>query len=756
MNKTLLKPLSFLLLLALVAGCRKKVWDDFYGRPASLAAPIYQVLSDRGNFKNLLALIDKSGYKQTLITGAGYWTLFASNDDAFNQYFKDNGISGVSAIDSVTARSMIQYCLVFNTYAKDRLDDYQATANNAGWTPSIAFRRRTAYYTGFYKDTGVNNKPIIAIADDRNNSSTSITGNYISAEDDNKYITYYTDDFFGNKGLSAADYNYFFPGSQYTGFNVGAGKVVNKDIAAENGIIHEIDRVVSPQLSIDEYIRTRPEYSSFRAILNRLYTNNMVQFIYNADATHSYQVLSGKTDSVFVKAYSALLAFAPNNENFMKAEVNDGQKDCWTIFIPTNAAVDAYVKNVLCQYYPSLDQMPINIIADFLNAHLFPTAVWPTRFAQARNTLTEPARFDPVADIVDRKVLSNGFLYGTNKVEQADVFSTVFSKAYLNPNYTMMTRLFNVSGLKLLIANSTVPVDIFLVPDQVFTNAGYSYNVSKAQFEYRATPTSAATTNGVYDKLIRIAGTCVFFQPFKAQVDDLSGSDIVKSGDPGNEGDYIKFNNNTIITAGLQDAGRTANVDSVKTATNGKVYFLNDIPLYSEKPIGTHLKSLGATAGTDFNYFWQYLSNSTAMYNPTTTDIIGVTGFSTLFVPNNTAMLQAVNDGVLPGTGTAPNKTPNFNPSDEPGRALVRKFIQYHILYSHTVIPDGNTSGSLATYLNNAVGNAVNVYITNNKGSMSLTDSYFRTANVIMAKSNNLSNRCVIHLLDNYLKYNDN
>jgi uncharacterized surface protein with fasciclin (FAS1) repeats len=295
-----------------------------------------------------------------------------------------------------------------------------------------------------------------------------------------------------------------------------------------------------------------------------------------------------------------------------------------------------------------------------------------------------------------------------------------------------------------------VPVDIFLVPDQVFAAAGYSYNVAKDQFEYKG------STNGVNDKLARITATCVFFEPFKTQVDNLSGADIVKSGDAGTEGDYIRFSNNTITTSGLQDAGKTALVDSVKIATNGKVYFLNDIPIYSEKPVGTHVKNLGLAATSDYNYFWQYLSNSLSMYNATTTDIIGLTGFNTVFAPKNSAMLQAVNDGLLPGTGTAPNKVPNFNPGDEPNRALVRKFLQYHILSSHTIIPDGNLSGSLETYLKNPLGNAVKMFVTNNKGSMAITDSYNRTANVIIAQSNNLSNRCVIHLLDNYLKYNDN
>lgn len=751
-NKVIIPKLFAFCILLVFAGCRKKAWDEFYNRPDTLAAPIYKQLDSKGNFKSLLALIDKGGYKQVLTLGGGYWTMFAPNDEAFEKYFKDKGIAGVNAIDSLTARAMVQYCLVYNSFEKDRLDDYQATANNQGWTPSVAFRRTTAYYTGFYKDTGINNKPVMAIASNRNNITGSLTGNYITGDDNNKYITYFTDDYFKTAGISASDYNYFYPSSTYTGFNVAEAKVVTKDIPAENGVIHEIDRVINPLQSIDEYIRTKPEYSSFRALLNRMYINNTIQFIYNSDASHRYQVLSGKNDSVFVKAYSPLLSFSPNNENFLKVEDNDGQKDCWTMFIPNNAAVDNYVKNVLCEYYPSLDQMPMDIIADFLNAHMFATAVWPSRFAVTRNKFAEPARFNPVTDVFDRKILSNGIVYGTTKVEEADVFSTVYSKAYLNPGYTLMTRLLNVTGLKLLIAKSNVPVNVFLISDKSFTAAGFSYNESKDQFEYKPAGGSA-TTNGVYDKLTRIAATCVFFEPYKSFVQNLSGADIVKSGDAGTEGDYIKFNNNTIVTGGLLDAGTTVVVDSVKTASNGKVYFISDVLIYSEKPVGTHVKNLGAATTSEFNYFWQYLSNS-SIYNATTTEIVGLTGFNTVFVPNNAAIVKAVNDNLLPGTGTFPNKVPSFNPADVNGKELVRKFLQYHILSSHTVVPDGIVSGRFDTYLKDALGNSVKINISNSKGAMNILDNNNRTSNVIMAQSNNLSNRCVIHLLDDYLKYN--
>lgn len=767
MNNFIRNVLPCLALVLLFTSCRKNAWDEKYNRPETLEPPIYQVLEQRGNFKNLIALAQKGGYAETL-NGSGYWTMFAPNDAAFDQYFKEKGITGVNAIDSGAARAMVQYWLVYNAFEEERLDDYQATANNAGWTPSVAFRRRTAYYTGFYKDTGTGNRSLVAVANNRNSTSSSLTGNYAAQDDNNKYITFFTKSYMDAANLSAADYNYFYPNSEYTGFNVGDAKVVNKNIMAENGVIHEVDKVITPLMSIDEYIRTKPEYSSFRAILNRLYTNNMVQFIYNADVTRRYQVLTGKNDSVFVKVYSSLLSFAPNSENHLKAEEHDGQKDCWTIFIPNNEAVDAYVKDVLCANYPSLDQMPIEIIADFLNSHLFATVVWPSKFNVTRNKFSEPVRFDPSADIIERKILSNGLLYGTNKVQAPDVFSTVYSKAYLHPGYSIMTKLLNASGLKLLIAKSNVPVNLFLIPDVVFRTAGYSYNVSKDQFEYKAPGSSSSTTNGVFDKLMRITKTCVFFEKAKQQTESLSGADIVKSGDAGVEGDYIKFSNNTVITGGLLDAGKVAIVDSAAFATNGKVYFLNEMPIYSEKPVGFHIKNLGSSTTSPYNSFWQYLSNA-SFFNATTNDIAGLTGFSTVFVPSNAAILRAVNDGLLPGTGTVPNKVPNFKPSTENDKELVRKFLQYHIMYAHTVVPDGTIEPNTVyeTYLKDTEGTALKIMLSNGvdnngKTTISLLDNYNRTkpgtvtkqfSSVIVDQSNNLSNRCVIHLIDKYLSY---
>lgn len=754
MNRTFTSVLLITAVVYITAGCRKKEWDEHYGRPATLEPPIYQQLQSLGRFKSLLTLIDKAGYKETLENG-GYWTMFAPNDDALAVYLQQVHKGSADDISADTARMLVQYLLVYNSYTKDRLDDYQATASgSAGWIPSTAFRRRTAYYTGFYSDKNADGQPITAISNNRNTIAAFPLGSYVAADYNNKYIPYFTDDYFSSHQLTATDYKYFYPQSEYTGFNVAEAKVVTKNLVAENGVIHEIDKMVSPLPSIDEYVKARPEYSSFWAILNRLKLNNTVQYVYNADASKRYGTLKGTTDPVYVKVYSYLLSYSPNNENHLMAEENDGQKDCWTMFVPKNDVVDKYVKEVLCEYYKSLDEVPVQIIADFLNAHMFNTAVWPTQFASTRNGAGEEARFDPNADVTDKKFLSNGIVYGTNKVQDANVFRTVYGKMYLNPNYQMMTRLLDYSGQKVKLTQANTPVTLLLIPDTAFHAAGYYYNNANDQWSYRSG--SSSTTNGVYDKLTRIVNSCIIMSPYRDVLENLGGSGIVKSGDVGVEGEYLKFNNYNIISAGLQDAGKVAHVDSVKTAVNGKVCYLNSMLLYSENNIGYHIKALGSVSSSDFNYFWQYLQSS-AIFNATTTQIIGLSGgFYTVFAPDNAAIVKAVNAGLLPGSGTAPNKTPTFNPSSAADKQLVQNFIQYHILENHTVIPDGESSGKFGAVLKNAQGNALEFTVYNAAGSMQVVDNKGVAANVVVDKSNNLSNRCVIHLLDNYLNYKAN
>ena len=718
--------------------CKKKEFDEYYARPDSLEDPIYQQLEKKGNFKSLLALIDKAGYKNTL-GAAGYWTFFAPNDAAFTKFFQERGVSGAENIDSSAARAIVQYHLVFNAFDKETLDDFQSSA---GWTKDVAFRRRTAYYTGFYNDTMQNGEVIKAIQSNRNGSA-----GYVVGDNGNKYIPYFTDVYFNGRGLTSTDYKYFYPSSEYAGFNVADAKVLSSN-TAENGIYHEIDKVVSPLPSIDEYLRSRPEYSEFK----KLYDKYMVSFILNADATRRYQLLTGDNKQVYVKTFNNLLAFSPNNENYLKLQDNDAQQNAWSIFVPKNDVLITYINNVILEYYQTFENAPTQILVDFLNAHMWQSPVWPSKFNSTLNSLGEEARFNPQTDVFDRKILSNAIFYGTTKVQEANVFSTVYSRAYLDPKFSIMTRLLNTE-LRFIVTDPRQKFTLFMMPDAVLRAEGYDFNTNSNLYTY--TPPGGGTAQSgesVRQTLLRILNTGVLY----GERTDLMTPGIAEAYN----NEYIKWANNQVITAGTQDANKVVMVDSTRTTQNGKVYFLNGLLTFTSLNIGTHIKTLGGTSPTtsEFNYFANYLINAPpTLYTATTGEINGVTpgNFYTVLVPSNAAIMQAVKDGMLPGNTTT--GAPNFGGSTTPHTAaqkeLVEKFIQYHIISKKTIVPDGVTKETVETLLKNSVGETIQLGVHNTPGSMQITDVNNRQAYVIIDKSNNLSNRAVIHLIDNYLKY---
>jgi uncharacterized surface protein with fasciclin (FAS1) repeats len=745
MNTSIMRCAVLCAALGLLFACKKK-FNDYYERPASLEPPIYQQLEARGNFTSLLAAIDKAGYKHILST-TGYWTFFAPHDAAFAAYLSENNVSSVNDLDSATCRAIVTYCLVYNAFNKDRLDDYQSPT---GWVPNSAFKRRTANYTFVYTGTDTSGKQLKMIAANRN----SIT--YGDNDNNNKYIPYFLNDFMAGKKLTAWDYNYFYPGSTYTGFNVANAAVTEQDIAAENGIIHIIDKVITVLPSIDRYMEGKQEYSLFKSLLDKF----MVQYVLNPAITRRFQLTTGSQENVYTKVYTApsgSLAYALNNENQLLSQ-NDAQAESYSIFVPTNEVLQPYINNVLLENYPpgtTLSDVPVSIVCDFVNAHLWQKTVWPSKFNETPNFLGEAARFDAATDISEKKVLSNGIFYGTKKVQEANVFTSVYGRAYLDPKYSMMTKLLNFE-LKSVVSDVDRDFTLFMISDSVLNAAGYTHDASVSNNtydQYRFTPPAgstipASTGETTRNRLLRILNLHVVPQKLNDLMNEGAALTI--------GGEYIGFKNNKVFSSGNVAANETIDATRFKTAKNGRVYYINKLLNYSETDVATHIEKLGTTptaATSSYNYFWEFLKTS-SIYTASPKAIASVAGgtFYTLFIPDNNAIRQAVKDKLLPGDPVT--GTPNFVAATQTNneKILVNRFLYYHFLDRRIVAADGVEEGAIPTLLKTSLGDATTILVNNAPGSIQLTDNYDRTANVISTPSTFLGNRIMIHLIDNYLK----
>lgn len=709
--------------------CRKDI-DNYYARPDWLEPNIYDQLDSKEHFTSFLAVIDKAGYKN-ILGKAGYFTLFAPTDEAFQTFFREQSINSVDDIDSVTAAGMVSYSLVYNAFSRDQLDDYQSSAEQ-GWILDKAFKRTTAKYKWVYEEDvdGI----MVKVVDQNGIPLLPESPPIFNAEDNNnKNIPYFTDAYMGTENITATDYNYFFPNSLFTGFNVVDAGVTESDIICENGIIHAVNRVISPLSNLEELLSSYPEYDLFRQVINdyiREYEMAPNSFL------DRYEQVQGYREEVYLKTYP-LLSFAPNCENFRKyggGEDYDTQIDGFTLFAPNNAAVQDFFDSKFLEHYKTLDNMSPQIIAEFINAHLFRTTVWPSKFETTTNLFGEPARFDPEENVINKAFGSNGIFYGTNIVQKTDAFYTALGPIILNPDYSLMLQALYSSELFYIVKNTGIKLTVFMIDNDAFTRMGISYDNTSGGWELD-NPDMGTNANVAVARLINL-------HVVLGEHEDFTSDAILETYG----GEYIRHNYGFIWAAGNVEQSETVIPSNKTSASNGLNYNLNIAFRYSIDNVGRQLES-----SSNFSNFYKYLVKSATslpgyVYDPITKAIANVenTENTTLLIPSNAAMDSAVVHGILPTIGFA-----DFTQAQQD---KLLDFVMYHVVAKVIVTNNGEISGERETKYKTVDGKTY-MTIFNDGSNFGMIDHRGRTANVVLSNSNILSNRAVIHQLDNYLIY---
>ena len=341
---------SFIGMLLLLLGCNDP--KDDYKRPGWLEPPIYQQLKEKGNFTSYLACADKAHFTNQL-NGSGYYTVFAPTDEAFTTFLSENGYSSVEDIDSVLAKKIVTYSMCVTPASYENIDDFQDGSSSATDESRAdkAFKRTTYDYKWVYKETDVNGTERYVI--DINSSPGVVGSSSQSFENDDfnqKNVPFFTKAYMTQRGISVTDYNYFYPNTELTDFNIVDAKVTEKDLWAENGIIHIVDKVILPLDNLEELLAKTDECSKFKEMLDKY----MVTYLYAPDDFQlKYEQASGQSEKVYVKFYNGA-CFNPNCENYLTYLASsyqmDAQIDDYTLFAPTNTAMNEFYNNKFFKY----------------------------------------------------------------------------------------------------------------------------------------------------------------------------------------------------------------------------------------------------------------------------------------------------------------------------------------------------------------------------------------------------------------------
>ncbi|PZX18630.1 fasciclin domain-containing protein [Breznakibacter xylanolyticus] len=775
-NAWMVITLSALLMVA----CEDK--EAYYDRPSWLEPPIYQQLKERGNFTHYLACVDKAGYEKTL-QGAGFYTVFAPNDAAFDLFFKENGFTSIDEITADIAKSIVTYSLTVSAVSKDSIDDYKASAA-AALVKDVAFKRQTYYYKWVYEDSvyaegraSINQTWTSLVDMNAVESELAIPGVFESTDNNRKHIPFFTDAFMAKQKLTAEDYNYFFPNTPLTDFNVADARVVDKNIWAENGIIHVVDKVLLPLDNLSEILARRESCSSFRSLLEKYTTSYSL-------ASESYLLkyfqASGEYKQLYIKDYP-YLSFAPNCENYLRyggGSLMDAYTEGWTMFAPNNTALKLFYDEVLfTKGYKSLNEVPDFVIREFVNAHLFRKTVWPSKFAVTTNPYGEVPRFDPVADVEVGEMASNGLFYSVTKVQNTDAFRTVLGEVILNPNYSMMYQaLDDLEPLVNLLKNPIATYRLFLISNDQFAAAGFKYNAASSKWEFTSDVNRPDLGSKVDEALRRFMNHHIVLTTPAMETNGLSFVNYTGMIQTYENQEYIKLSNNVVYAAGNASTARPKILREVpSTAVNGKCYELDRPILFSVGNLGNWLSFFNSNSNYRAQSLLNYLNkaakatyvddngktvtSSSAVYNVDTKVIKGIanTDVITVFLPNDPAMTKAVTAGVLTALANfAPNGDPIKIASDN---TVIERFVKYHIVKGNIVVGDIVKNGTYTTYRTLEDGSNATLTVNateGNPGAITITDNQGRTAKVITGASstyNILGNRCIVHMIDNYLTY---
>ena len=285
------------------------------------------------------------------------------------------------------------------------------------------------------------------------------------------------------------------------------------------------------------------------------------------------------------------------------------------------------------------------------------------------------------------------------------------------------------------ISNPEFLISIFAPTNEQLENSGIRYNVSDRRMQFLNR--SGLWTDFQEDDLIKFAENHIINE----KVTDFSGEGFIEMS----SGHYVYYNNNVLYGAGnYEDNDNTGFTDLEENEINGMLYYLDNV---IKEPDYTSAESIGKDP--ELSELFSLLSKSDLLdtiVDPFTYDTLPFLGFMgeseywTLFLPDNSAIIQAENDGDIP---------------DDP--ELLQDFIYNHFVKGDVIFDDGEKSGIFYTYFIDTVTDKGTVYgeldILNAPGNLQITDQSGQVIYINHDDANKLIDGGVMHKISSVIKH---
>ena len=692
--------MPMLVSVMLCVSCREDYYYDEQ-EPEWLGESIYDFLVEQGKYKNYINLIDELGYKEVLAK-TGSKTLFVVDDETFEEFFLDNrwNVKSYQELSREQKEQILYSSMLNNVFFSEMLGDApgpqkglsmrRASALSVSSTRKIMSKEEfpESYYWSLIKSDS-----IILLQDNTPSPMVTFTNSYLI-----------------NNALEGNDYAFIanLP-SEYvynpTDVFVNGVRVEEANMKCKNGVVHRLERLVTPLTNMAEVVCTNESTQRFGELLDRF----SAPFL-STSATIEY----GNTTPVYVKKYftsrghadgldgfsggatnipfmvtptdstvEAGLKFDPGWNTLTASDIKPMNEDMTAMFVPTTAALDTFLKSgsgkFLYERYGGWDGIPSHVLADLLNNHMkssFANSV-PSKFEQVKNDAQIDMGVEK-GDVREAILCSNGVVYITDSVYAPVSYVAVTAPTLVNDNMNIMRWATEEYGF-LAYLHSMDSYYSFLLPTD--ENFWYLDPLSVAQgepqywkFKYNKDYKSVEVE--VYDSLKKtLKGNLRAWRGDASVIqnrleDMIDQHIIVDKIDAAFNGKYYyqTKGNGTIkvmpnanskdlnIYGGYQlesDSTIVVSANKMYPSDNGKTYVLSSLAQAPLKSVYEVMEEQASDESAPFYQFFKLMrdagvfakDDTYATSGEYTVDVFNTYHY-TIYVPSNEAVLEAIANGL--------------------------------------------------------------------------------------------------------------
>ena len=715
--------------------------QDRYDDPDWLEGSNIEVLEENEEYSIFLDLLKRNEDYYNSVDILLY-TLFVPTDEAFEDYFEANGITGLDDLSQDELEDLLTSHLLINGRSRfDLIYEWAFGEASVDEYGAVFFQKKTLAAEPDYKELPR------YLKDEFPDSITIISRD--------KYVPLWSTDYLEVKFAEESDYRYLYPNSNWAGYensaldnlamNWGNARILpNPNIPVEeqtelgiktsSGYIYPLDQVLDKTQTIELYLKNNQDrYGLFYDLLQRFakysQTTQDDQIVYRKSYTNGIENICddrGPTNTGWNPQYYMI--------------------DMFTAFLPNDDILQAYLDENILPTYGVIDSVPDLTLSYLLRAHINNSLGLPSRMSSGYfDNLGNEMGLD-TTDFNHEycAMCSNGPVYDLKEVLEPYAFKTITRELFLDKNYSTFLYMLESNDL---LSNLTVDGDevtLFACTNDDLADANIRYSEADDEIQYKG-------ANNLW-KPMSSSDLEEFIQNHIVykNLTSLSGEGFVEMS----SGNYIYYNNGKVQASQNQFLDQECTSDQLISNGYATMYDI-DKPLTSDCSIGKYLLNdpdnedidvVEISTDTTLTMFSDLLQSLSQLYTYDyylTGDLVVSfnllpDGQWTIFAPTNEAMRKAEAEGLIPSR-----------------RDSLVNWIYYHCVRNNVIFDDGNPSGTgtFSTNLeieneNSDVITYETLYIDNSQYNLQVTDKFGNVVKVEHSDANNLVQKGVVHKIN--------